>query len=58
MQVGFIGRGAMGHPMSQNLLKKGHNVTIAEQSLSTCNPVSRRLSDWLGNICNNEPSSR
>jgi len=28
MQIGFIGIGVMGHPMSLNLLKAGHHVTI------------------------------
>ena len=28
MRVGFIGLGAMGAPMAQNLLKRGHDVTV------------------------------
>src|SRR5437879_12345989 len=28
MQLGFIGIGVMGRPMTLNLLKAGHNVTI------------------------------
>ncbi len=28
MRVGFIGLGAMGAPMAQNLLKRGHGVTV------------------------------
>lgn len=28
MKVGFIGLGTMGHPMAQNLLKKGYELTI------------------------------
>src|SRR5437667_12668417 len=28
MQIGFIGIGVMGRPMTLNLLKAGHNVTI------------------------------
>src|SRR5438034_10312852 len=28
MQIGFIGIGVMGRPMSLNLLKAGHHVTI------------------------------
>jgi 3-hydroxyisobutyrate dehydrogenase-like beta-hydroxyacid dehydrogenase len=28
MQVGFIGIGVMGHPMTLNLLKAEHHVTI------------------------------
>ncbi len=32
MKVGFIGLGAMGLPMTQNLLSKGHEVTVASRS--------------------------
>src|SRR6266581_2144594 len=28
MQIGFIGIGAMGRPMTLNLLKAGHHVTV------------------------------
>ncbi len=28
MQIGFIGIGVMGRPMTLNFLKAGHNVTI------------------------------
>jgi 3-hydroxyisobutyrate dehydrogenase-like beta-hydroxyacid dehydrogenase len=30
MNVGFIGLGTMGGPMAQNLLKKGHRLTVAD----------------------------
>jgi 3-hydroxyisobutyrate dehydrogenase len=32
MKVGFIGLGAMGLPMTRNLLKAGHQVTVASRS--------------------------
>src|SRR5690242_11134357 len=32
MKVGFIGLGAMGLPMTRNLLKAGHTVTVASRS--------------------------
>src|SRR5438067_2529800 len=32
MNVGFIGLGAMGLPMTRNLLAKGHKVTVASRS--------------------------
>jgi 3-hydroxyisobutyrate dehydrogenase len=32
MKVGFIGLGAMGLPMTRNLLAKGHSVTVASRS--------------------------
>ncbi len=32
MNVGFIGLGAMGLPMTRNLLKAGHQVTVASRS--------------------------
>ena len=32
MKVGFIGLGAMGLPMTRNLLAKGHEVTVASRS--------------------------
>src|SRR6516164_6059424 len=32
MKVGFIGLGAMGLPMTRNLLKAGHDVTVASRS--------------------------
>ncbi len=32
MNVGFVGMGAMGLPMTRNLLAKGHQVTVASRS--------------------------
>jgi 3-hydroxyisobutyrate dehydrogenase len=32
MRVGFIGLGAMGLPMTRNLVEKGHTVTVASRS--------------------------
>ncbi len=32
MKVGFVGLGAMGLPMTRNLLEKGHTVTVASRS--------------------------
>ncbi len=32
MKIGFIGLGAMGLPMTRNLLAKGHEVTVASRS--------------------------
>jgi 3-hydroxyisobutyrate dehydrogenase len=32
MEVGFVGLGAMGLPMTHNLLQKGHSVTVASRS--------------------------
>jgi 3-hydroxyisobutyrate dehydrogenase-like beta-hydroxyacid dehydrogenase len=32
MKVGFIGLGAMGLPMTRNLLATGHEVTVASRS--------------------------
>jgi 3-hydroxyisobutyrate dehydrogenase-like beta-hydroxyacid dehydrogenase len=33
MKVGFIGMGTMGHPMAQNLLKKGYKLTIYNRTI-------------------------
>src|ERR1700743_772714 len=32
MELGFIGLGAMGLPMTRNLLEAGHSVTVASRS--------------------------
>ena len=32
MKVGFVGLGAMGLPMTRNLLAKGHEVTVTSRS--------------------------
>ena len=40
MKVGFIGLGAMGLPMTRNLLNAGHQVTVASRTP----PRSRRWS--------------
>ena len=32
MRIGFIGLGAMGLPMTRNLLEAGHTVTVASRS--------------------------
>ena len=38
MQLGFIGLGAMGLPMTRHLLEAGHRVTVASRSRG---PVDR-----------------
>jgi 3-hydroxyisobutyrate dehydrogenase len=42
MKVGFVGLGAMGLPMTRNLLKAGHEVTVASRSRG---PVERAISE-------------
>ena len=32
MQLGFVGLGAMGLPMTRHLLEAGHQVTVASRS--------------------------
>jgi len=36
MKVGFVGMGIMGSPMSQNLLKAGHEVTVWNRTAARC----------------------
>jgi 3-hydroxyisobutyrate dehydrogenase len=42
MKVGFVGLGAMGLPMTRNLLKAGHEVTVASRSRG---PVEKAVSE-------------
>jgi 3-hydroxyisobutyrate dehydrogenase-like beta-hydroxyacid dehydrogenase len=41
MDVGFIGLGKMGSPMTKNLLRAGYNVNIYDKNPSTFNPLVR-----------------
>ena len=42
MQIGFIGLGAMGLPMTRHLLAAGHDVTVASRSRRRSTPRSPR----------------
>ncbi len=50
MQLGFIGLGAMGLPMTRHLLEAGHQVTVASRSPG---PVQRAVS--LGSVDGGSP---
>lgn len=39
MKAGFVGMGIMGSPMSQNLVKAGHDVTVWNRTPSKCKPA-------------------
>jgi len=39
MKAGFCGMGIMGSPMSQNLLKAGHDVTVWNRTAGKCEPA-------------------
>ena len=38
-KIGFIGLGLMGNPMSKNLIKAGHEVTVWNRTASRMNDV-------------------
>ena len=38
MKLGFVGMGIMGSPMSRNLLKAGHEVTVWNRTREKCGP--------------------
>jgi 3-hydroxyisobutyrate dehydrogenase-like beta-hydroxyacid dehydrogenase len=52
MQLGFIGLGAMGLPMTRHLLQAGHQVTVASRSPD---PVGRAVA--LGAIAGDSPAA-
>jgi 3-hydroxyisobutyrate dehydrogenase len=52
MQLGFIGLGAMGLPMTRHLLEAGHRVTVASRSPG---PVERAVS--LGAVDGGSPAA-
>ena len=52
MQLGFIGLGAMGLPMTRHLLEAGHQVTVASRSPG---PVERAVS--LGAVDGGSPAA-
>ncbi len=52
MQLGFIGLGAMGLPMTRHLLEAGHRVTVASRSQD---PVDRAVS--LGAVDGGSPAA-
>src|SRR5438874_1049792 len=51
MRVGFIGLGAMGLPMTKNLLEKGHTVTVASRSRG---PIDQAVT--LGAVDGGDPA--
>jgi 3-hydroxyisobutyrate dehydrogenase len=53
MQIGFIGIGVMGRPMTRNLLKAGHNVTIFAR-----HPEKAEVQDVINAGAKLAPSSR
>ncbi len=52
MQIGFIGLGAMGLPMTRHLLEAGHEVTVASRSRG---PIERALA--LGAVEGSSPAA-
>jgi 6-phosphogluconate dehydrogenase (decarboxylating) len=40
-KIGFIGLGAMGSPMSQNLVKKGYNLTVCDLIAKRVEPLEK-----------------
>lgn len=53
MKVGFIGMGIMGSPMSLNLVKAGHDVTVWNRTIAKCEPLRQagaRVADKLAGV--------
>jgi 3-hydroxyisobutyrate dehydrogenase-like beta-hydroxyacid dehydrogenase len=46
MQVGFIGLGAMGNAMANNLLKAGFALTVYNHTRAKPRLLSRRVRIW------------
>lgn len=47
-KIGWIGLGNMGNPMSQNLLKAGHQVTVWNRTKAKANEVVAAGAKWAG----------
>ncbi len=49
MRIGFIGLGIMGTPMSLNLLKAGHSLTVYNRTRAKCKPLQDAGAKIAGN---------
>ena len=62
MKVGFVGLGAMGLPMTRNLLAKGHEVTVTSRSRTHAPAISTmvwsRAMSWRIDASSSFPCSR